>query len=85
VRLEVAGVYSTDSADHKKIGDLPHDFEDVARWQDVLTKFRADRNLADYDHSVTEAELEMRSSEYLTVAKEFLATVKDYLRKRGAL
>jgi uncharacterized protein (UPF0332 family) len=85
VRLAVHGVYSTDPGDHKKLGDLPADFSDVPRWQDLLTKFRADRNLADYDHTITEAALEMRSNAYLKVAEEFLAVAKQYLKARGAL
>jgi len=85
IRLEVTGVYSTEPGDHKKIGDLPDDFSDLSRWKDLLTKFRADRNLADYDHTVGESALELPSATYLTVAEEFLNVAKDYLRARGAL
>jgi uncharacterized protein (UPF0332 family) len=85
VRLEVDGTFSTDASDHKKIGELPKDFNNVARWADFLTKFRADRNLADYDHTAQETELELRSRAYLSKAEEFLNETKKYLRNRGAL
>jgi len=83
--LEVDGTFSTDVSDHKKIGELPKDFNNVARWEDFLTKFRADRNLADYDHTAQEKELELRSRDYLSKAEEFLNETKKYLRDRGAL
>ena len=85
IRLEVAGTFSTDVSDHKKIGDLPADFKHIARWQEFFTKFRADRNLADYDHTARESELELRSTDYLLKAEEFLNETKTYLKSRGAL
>lgn len=85
IRLEVNGVYSTDPSDHKKIGDLPDDFESASRWKDFLTKFRADRNLADYDHSVSEKALELKSFDYLKQAENFYYVARRYLRSRGAL
>ena len=85
LRLEVSGKYSLESTDHKKIGDLPADFPSVERWKDFLTKFRADRNLADYDHSVSETDLELRSDKYLAGAEEFLVDAKKYLKARGAI
>jgi hypothetical protein len=71
--------------DHKKIGDLPDGFPSRAVWADVLTKFRADRNLADYDHSVRAAALEYSAGEYLAHAGNFLKEVKTYLRSEGIL
>ena len=85
VRLEEAGTFCGDVSDHKKIGELPDDFKDLARWQEFLTKFRADRNLADYDHTANESGLEMRSHDYLAKAEEFLKEAKIYLNNRGAL
>lgn len=85
IRLEVTGAYSTDPSDHKKIGELPGDFEAASRWKDFLTKFRADRNLADYDHSVSESALELPSAEYLAEADSFFNQAKRYLQSRGAL
>lgn len=85
IRLEVAGFYSSDAGDHKKIGDLPDDFNAATRWKDFLMKFRADRNLADYDHSVSESALELRSVDYLAHAEDFLKEARRYLLARGAL
>src|SRR5712692_8702894 len=51
VRLAKTGVFSMEVDDHKRVGDLPDSFPDRAVWADILTKFRADRNLADYDHT----------------------------------
>ena len=69
IRLEVNGIYNIDLKDHQKIGDLPGDFKAATRWRDFLTKFRADRNLADYDHSVSEKALELPSVKYLAQAE----------------
>ena len=85
LRLEVYGKYSEHSTDHKKIADLPDDFPSVNRWKDFLTKFRADRNLADYDHSVSETALELQSDIYLAGAEKFLVDGKKYLKARGAI
>lgn len=85
VRLEVTGTYSADVKDHKNIGDLPDGFPAVSRWKDFFVKFRADRNLADYDHSVDESALELTSNDYLERTSDFLEDSKLYLRSRGAL
>lgn len=85
IRLEVNGHYNTDPSDHKNIGSLPDDFPSASRWKDFLTKFRADRNLADYDHTVNENALELQSGAYLTHAEEFLDNAKNYLKARGAI
>lgn len=84
LRLQATGYYSTDPGDHKKIGDLPDDFPAVTRWKDFLMKFRGDRNLADYDHSISETALELRSDQYLLRAEEFLRETRQYLTEEGA-
>ena len=60
VRLAVNFVYNDQVDDHRKINDLPSAFPNRAKWQDFLTKFRGDRNLADYDHTNCINSLEMR-------------------------
>lgn len=80
VRLAQDGSYSTDAGDHKKIGDLPDDFPDKNIWENKLTKFRADRNIADYGHSAKEKELESSSSQYLVEASDFVRGIKAYLK-----
>lgn len=85
VRLTKTGVFSMETDDHKKIGDLPDGFPSRAVWADILTKFRADRNLADYDHSVSASALEYSADQYIAHAGNFLEDVKIYLRSEGVL
>lgn len=85
IRLGVQGIYNTDVKDHQKIGSLPDTFPNHAHWKDLLTKFRGDRNIADYDHSESESALEMNSTAYLAKATEFLNETKTFLRHRGLL
>lgn len=83
LRLINSGHYATDVEDHRRVGDLPHDFADRNIWSDFFTKFRADRNLADYDHTVSERDLENPSSVYLAKADGFLIESRAYLRRNG--
>ncbi len=85
VRLAISGAYNTDPSDHKSIGDLPSDFPDSATWSDLLTKFRGDRNISDYDHTACRGELEHTDAEYLQQAQIFIRDAKDYLKERGHL
>lgn len=84
VRLAHDGFYKEDSGDHKRIKELPSDFPSKSTWVDFLVKFKADRNLADYDHTVLESALELPSSEYLEKSKEFLDVVGKYLKEKEA-
>ncbi len=85
VRLANSGYYSQETKDHERVGELPDDFPDKMKWKDTLTKFRADRNVADYDHTLRERDLEMSSDDYMRHARQFLRTTAEYLRARGAL
>jgi hypothetical protein len=85
VRLAFSGVYSTDLTDHKNIGDLPKDFPYLSKWQEFFTKYKGDRNLADYDHSGKISSLEMKSDEYLKQTKIFLDETKQYLKNKGII
>jgi hypothetical protein len=85
IRLAITGLYNADISDHKKIGDLPRDFPSKSIWEDFLTKFRGDRNLADYDHTVTEQALELKSCDYLTRANKFYLLARKYLLTKGAI
>ncbi|TAN41029.1 MAG: hypothetical protein EPN25_05565 [Nitrospirae bacterium] len=85
VRLAINGHYSQDIGDHKKIGDLPSDFPSKATWEDFLMKFKADRNLADYDHTVSEKALELGSNIYMEKAGAFYQTARKYLIEKGAI
>lgn len=85
IRLAKTGVFSTEAQDHQRIGELPDAFPDRAIWTDVLTKFRADRNLADYDHTVSASALEYSTDKYIEHAQRFLDEVKKHLRSEGIL
>jgi hypothetical protein len=85
VRLAVNGYYSTKADDHEKVGSLPDDFPSLNGWTDLLTKFRGDRNMADYDHSGSPRNLELSPADYLNKAAEFLSVSRAYLKGRGAL
>jgi uncharacterized protein (UPF0332 family) len=85
VRLAKTGSFSTEVDDHKRIGDLPDAFPNRAIWADILTKFRADRNLADYDHTARSGELEYPARKYLSYASELLTEIKKYLRGEGVI
>lgn len=85
VRLAHSGHYNQDVKDHDRVGDLPDDFPNGATWKDTLTKFRADRNAADYDHTFRPAELELPWREYLRQAQIFRQVATKYLRDRRAL
>jgi hypothetical protein len=85
IRLARTGTFSAEVQDHQKVGELPDTFPDRAIWADILTKFRADRNLADYDHTVLATALEYSADEYVEHARAFLEEAKTYLRREGVL
>lgn len=85
VRLAKSGNFSMEPDDHKRIGELPADFPSKDIWADILTKFRADRNLSDYDHRSGVTQLEYRPQDYLNKAKKFLLDSKKYLKSQGVL
>ena len=85
VRLTASGYYNTDPTDHKKIGDLPTGFPDKSIWEDFLIKFKGDRNLADYDHTVSERALELTSHQYLAETQRFYQASRSYLTARGVI
>jgi len=85
VRLAISGVYSTDVNDHKKVGQLPSDFPNNSTWCNFLTTLRADRNMADYDHSARASSLEMPGAQYIQETQDFITAVKDYLRSKGVI
>lgn len=85
IRLAEEGIYSTEASDHKKIGQIPDKFPNKNIWSDKLVKFRADRNIADYEHNANEGSLEYKSKEYLQDAELFVKEVKKYLKGKGLL
>lgn len=83
LRLEVDGYYSTESADHKRVGELPSDFPNRARLKNQLATLREDRNLADYDHTATPGDLVFPVSDAMEIARDLTNHAKQYLVARG--
>lgn len=82
VRLAVCGQYSSETNDHQRVGELPDDFPERNTFANRLRLLRDDRNLCDYDHTVVEDDLGMRSSEARALVEQFIASAAQYLAKR---
>jgi hypothetical protein len=83
VRLEVDGHFTTESTDHKRVGDLPEDFPRREQFKNQLVTLRDDRNLADYDHTATEMELVFPVADAIVMAQDFIDEAGRYLTVRG--
>jgi hypothetical protein len=83
VRLEVEGHFTTDSTDHKKVGELPAGFPQRERFKNQLLSLREDRNLADYDHTAVEGDLVYPVADAIALAQEFQNEARQYLATRG--
>jgi hypothetical protein len=83
VRLEVDGHYSTESSEHRRVGDMPADFLKREQFRNQLTALREDRKLADYDHTATESDLVRPVADAILTVEDFLATARSYLTNRG--
>ncbi len=85
LRLAVYGTYNQSPSDHKNISKLPGDFPKESIWANFLTQFRADRNLADYDHEKKSGDLECSPREYIEETEKFYIAVTKYLKAKGDL
>lgn len=85
VRLFVNGHFSTDVTDHKKVGLLPNDFPNHARFSNKLEILREDRNSADYDQAARAFDLVLGTSESTELVRDFLRATKTYLSGRGLI
>jgi hypothetical protein len=83
VRLCVNGEFSTEVSDHKKIDALPDDFPDRNTFANRLGVLREDRNLCDYDHVATRADLVLSMEDSEELVEKFLRDAKKYMRERG--
>jgi hypothetical protein len=81
--LEVDGSFSTDSSDHKNVGNMPDALSNVATYRVRLANLREDRNLADYNHLAVEADLISTPADYQTMVQGFLTDAKSFLMNRG--
>lgn len=83
IRYMVEGSHSTDSSDHKKIGDLPQDFTNRATYSTRLKELRDDRNKCDYDHGAKARDLFITQADAESLTRNFLREAKAYLEERG--
>ncbi|MFT7045804.1 MAG: hypothetical protein ACJAYH_001071 [Celeribacter sp.] len=83
IRYMVDGSHSTDSSDHKKIGELPTDFPDRATYSTRLKELRDDRNKCDYDHAARARDLFISQADAGVLTSDFLKTALVYLNERG--
>jgi len=83
IRLCVHGIFSTESSDHKHIGDLPDNFPNKAMYQNKLNSLRDDRNLCDYDHTASLTDLSSTVAEWTILAKDFFGDAQAYLGTQG--
>lgn len=83
VRLCHDGHFSTDSTDHKKVGDLPAGFPQVNMYANRLPILRDDRNLCDYDHSASVADLAIPVQDARDLVAALLKDSKAYLIGKG--
>jgi len=83
IRFHNSGIYSTDSEDHKRIGDLPKGFPNKERYADNLPILRDDRNICDYNHAAVENNTEFGIVDSQSLVEDFIRDAKDYLKKRN--
>lgn len=82
-RYFYSGVHSTDSSDHKKVGELPSDFPNAATFKNKLTVLRDDRNTCDYDHASKAKNLIISTPEATSLIRDLLNETKVYFVEKG--
>jgi hypothetical protein len=83
VGLYMSGEYSSESDDHKTIGDLPKDFPTRESYRNRLAALRDDRNLCDYDHTARSADLSIGVADSVDLVEHFLKDTRTYLGRQG--
>ncbi len=83
VQLQTDGVYRTDVSDHKSIDEFPPHFPNSSTYKVQLVTLRDDRNLSDYSHDVSEADLILSVSDAEALVTTFVADAKKFLISRG--
>jgi hypothetical protein len=83
VRFFVDGHYSTETGEHKKVDELPTDFPNRSTYAVQLPVLRDDRNLSDYDHTATEADLVIPREDAVRLVGNLFADARSYLQARG--
>jgi hypothetical protein len=83
VRLRYEGGFSTDTTDHRQIGQLPDLFPDRARYAVSLVALREDRNLADYSHDSVASDLVLSVADADALVQSFASDSLNFLRGQG--
>jgi len=83
LRFLYEGHYSQDVTDHKKVEVMPKDFPTTATYENRLSLLRDDRNLCDYDHTCTEADLIISVKDADVLVAQLIADARAYFRRRG--
>jgi len=83
VRYLVDGAHSTDSSDHKNVGNLPTDFPVRETYNARLKELREDRNKCDYGHTTRARDLFISQTEAEELTGDFLRHTLEYLNQRG--
>jgi hypothetical protein len=81
VRFRTSGIYSTDSEDHKRIGELPDDFPNQSRYKTSLDDLRDDRNLCDYDHTAKIEDTKLGIENACSLVEDFLNDAEQYFKR----
>jgi hypothetical protein len=84
VYLKHNGSYSTDSSDHKDIDQMP-DITNRESHISNLRNLREDRNLADYNHLATVADLVIAPDDAGSFATQFIADCRQFLMDKGLI
>jgi len=83
VSLRHDGSFSTDSSDHNNVDQIPEQLEGAAIYKSKFRNLRDDRNLADYSHLATEADLLISVVDAENLATNFIIHAKNFLTMIG--
>jgi hypothetical protein len=83
VRFQLDGAWSKSPGEHKKVGALPRGFPNQSTYANRLTVLREDRNLADYDHACSDAELVISVPDAEALVEQFARDARTFLAYKG--
>jgi hypothetical protein len=83
VSLKHSGQFSTDSSDHKNIGEIPDAFNNASTYKNKLKTLRDDRNLADYSHVAIESDLVIPIADAKAFVTAFISDARIFLKGQG--
>ena len=83
VMLHYDGSFSTESADHQKIGNLPAGFPNQDTYANRLKVLRDDRNIADYGHTASVSDLIISLDDARQLTASFISDAKAFLAGNG--